>query len=443
MTTDKKQYNFAWDRIPYNQKGVRTPDRNLMDTWFDGRYMLSNQFLKEYCRHVGVYNDVSLRDAKKLNFIYEIGTSGPPANWLGGYDSPRHNLFDMLNVHRPIVMNAMRKRKCILHIDQGWEGFPLLERKVLKSIGVARDYYDVFYTTLSKYNIPPSQIIITTSNLLEKQVHEENYGGLEDKLNIVPSISFCGLLKYQNGPEAISFNEQIEYKSKAKKMKKFSCMNRVTRQHRMALGVMLNYYELLDPEISDFSHSKFLGGHPAQSQEPITHRHAIPPDWDPHPAFTRSNANDFIEKLPMVLDQADFNQNHVWTIFRDTYLRTWFSLIPETAFNEEHSTCLFFSEKIFKPMLMHQPFVIVGHPNSLAKLKELGFKTFDKWWDEHYDGIKSPTQRMQALVQLTKELSEKSDTEWLEMYKDMQEVLEHNYNHLDKMSYIDYSEVLK
>jgi len=28
------------------------------------------------------------------------------------------------------------------------------------------------------------------------------------------------------------------------------------------------------------------------------------------------------------------------------------------------------------------------------------------------------------------------------MYKDMQEVLEHNYNHLDTMKWIDYTDVL-
>jgi hypothetical protein len=143
-----------------------------------------------------------------------------------------------------------------------------------------------------------------------------------------------------------------------------------------------------------------------------------------------------------VLDQKDFNQNHVWTMFKDTYLRTWFSLISETAFNEEHKTTCFLSEKIFKPMLCHQPFVLVGHPNSLAWLKKLGFKTFDKWWDEAYDGMINPTNRMQAIMDLTVQLTNKSDSEWLEMYKDMKEVLEHNYNHLDTMKGIDYTDAL-
>ena len=206
---------------------------------------------------------------------------------------------------------------------------------------------------------------------------------------------------------------------------------------------MLNYYNLLDPKICDFSHSKFLGGHPRQSTLPITHRHAIPGGWEAHPSFTKENANDFLSTLPRVLDQEDFNKNHVWTMFKDTYLRTWFSLTSETAFNEERKTCLFMSEKIFKPMLCHHPFVVVSHPNSLAHLKQLGFKTFDKWWDESYDAIVSPTARMDAICKLTQELTNKSDIEWLDMYKDMQEVLEHNFNHMTVMEKIDYSEFLQ
>ncbi len=438
-----KVYYFAHDRIPKNKNGHRSPERNLMDPFFHGRYVLCNQFLKEYCRTVGEVEEITLKDAKRMRYIYEIGTSGPPANWLGGYDSSRRNLFDLLAIHRPNVLKSAAKRKCIIHIDQGWEGFPLLETKVLKSVGVPRDYYDVLYTSLEKYKIPPSQLLITTSNLKEKEIHDKYYGNKKDKINIIPSISFCGLLKYQNGADAISFEEQIEYKSTAKDMKSFSCLNRVTRQHRMALGVMLNYYNLLDPKICDFSHSKFLGGHPKQSTVPITHRHAIPGGWDPHPSFTRENANNFILKLPLVLDQEDFNKNHVWTMFKDTYLRTWFSLTSETAFSEEHETCLFMSEKIFKPMLCHQPFVVASHPNSLAQLKQLGFKTFDKWWDEHYDTIVTPTARMEAICKLTQELTNKSDSEWLEMYKDMQEVLEHNFNHMTAMRGIDYSGIIK
>lgn len=450
MTTDSKDYYFVWDRPLEN-------NHNLADARLTGRFGPGSRSLIDFCKQTGDYRSASLTEAKKLKqFIYQIGTLGSPAHWFGGYRTgQRVNIFDLIQLSRPIIMKALQERRAILHIDQGWEGFPLIENKtVLDTSSVPADYdsllytryvkepknfYDAFYSQCDAYNILPSQIIITTSNLLEKKIHDQHYGDKQNRLNIVPSIPFCGLLKFHNEQDSISFEEQINYKSSATEMKSFSCLNRVTRQHRIALCVMLNYYNLLDNKVSDVSHSTHLGGHPGLSNKVITPEHTIPYDWDSHPSFTSENIKDFIEQLPLVLDQEDFNQNHVWTMFKDTYLRTWFSLITETAFNEEHETACFLSEKIFKPMLCHQPFVLVGHPTSLAWLKKLGFRTFDRWWDEAYDDMVNPINRMQAIVDLTVQLTNKSNSEWLGIYKDMQEVLVHNYNHLNEMKTVDYS----
>lgn len=456
MTHSNKQQYFVYDRLPENS--IAPPNFNLNEPRFRGRYSVSSQSIRDYCKREGTYLDASLRDAKKIKFIYEIGTSGPGVSWLGGLGTGRVLLFDVLQLNRPIIMKALQERRAILHIDQGWEGFPLIENAAPPGDGLPEDYadmlysgivtnprnhYDVIYGSCEAYNIMPSQIIITTSNLKEKQIHDKHYSDRDSKLKIVSSIPLCGLLKKLNDKDAISFNTQIEYKSTAKELKSFSCLNRVTRQHRLALGLMLNYNKLLDPKICDFSHSSRLGGHPGLSTQPISSRHAVPYNWDSHPAFNQNNVEDFIGKLPYVLDQKDFNQNHVWTMFKQTYLNSWFSLITESAYNEEHQTSCFVSEKVFKPMLCHQPFVVAGHPDTLTYLKKLGFKTFDKWWDESYDYITNPTDRMQAIVDLCIHLVNKTNTEWLAIYKDMQEVLEHNYNHLEYMKYTDYSEVLK
>ena len=431
---------------------------NLNEPRFHGRYSVCSQSIRDYCEINGNYSEASLIDAKKIkNFIYEIGTLGPAVNWLGGRRTGRVLLFDALQLNRPIVMKALQERRAILHIDQGWEGFPLVENAMLPAEDLPDDYgdllytgivnnplnhYDVIYNSCEAYNILPSQIVITTSNLKEQLIHDKHYGSRDSQLKIIPSISFCGMLKKRNDKDSISFDMQIEHKSNTKDMKSFSCLNRVTRQHRMALGLMLNHNNLLDPKICDFSHSAHLGGHPGLSTQQITSSHAVPYNWDSHIAFNEVNVKDFIEKLPCVLDQHDFKENHVWTMFKQTYLNTWFSLITETAYNEEHQTSCFISEKIFKPMLCHQPFVVVGHPDTLMYLKQQGFKTFDQWWDESYDSISNPTDRMQSIVELCINLVNKTDTEWLEIYKDMRSVLEHNYNRLDKMKYIDYSEVL-
>ena len=59
-------------------------------------------------------------------------------------------------------------------------------------------------------------------------------------------------------------------------------------------------------------------------------------------------------------------------------------------------------------------------------MRERGFKTFDKWWDESYDEIKDGWERFDAILKLVDKLSRKSNKELLEMYVDMKDVLQHN-----------------
>ena len=48
---------------------------------------------------------------------------------------------------------------------------------------------------------------------------------------------------------------------------------------------------------------------------------------------------------------------------------------------------IFISEKTWKPIMVGHPFIMVGNKNNLKFLKDLGYKTFDKWIDESYDDI--------------------------------------------------------
>ena len=70
---------------------------------------------------------------------------------------------------------------------------------------------------------------------------------------------------------------------------------------------------------------------------------------------------------------------------------------------------------------------MVGNPYSLQKLHELGFKTFDKWWDESYDLEESFEKRLDKILDIMEELNKKTLVELQQMLLDMEEVLEHNY----------------
>jgi len=59
-------------------------------------------------------------------------------------------------------------------------------------------------------------------------------------------------------------------------------------------------------------------------------------------------------------------------------------------------------------------------------MRERGFKTFNKWWDESYDDEPDGWKRFQKVMDVTLELSKLSPKELLKIYIDMKDVLQHN-----------------
>ncbi len=141
-------------------------------------------------------------------------------------------------------------------------------------------------------------------------------------------------------------------------------------------------------------------------------------------------------KLPIVLNMKDGTENPI-TIKSDDdqYFNTsYFSLVTETLWQQEASYGIweefnghFFSEKIFKPILMKHPFILASRPGSLAKLRSLGYRSFSPHIDETYDTIHDPKARIQAIISEVKRLGEFSDQEWIQWQKNVKEIVEHNY----------------
>lgn len=67
---------------------------------------------------------------------------------------------------------------------------------------------------------------------------------------------------------------------------------------------------------------------------------------------------------------------------RSIYNKTAYSLVCETSFDNRY---VFLSEKTVKPILSRRLFITLGDRYTLARLRDLGFKTFDGIIDESYD----------------------------------------------------------
>lgn len=144
-------------------------------------------------------------------------------------------------------------------------------------------------------------------------------------------------------------------------------------------------------------------------------------------------------ELPTVYLETDEEKS--WKHFDkarygDKYFRKSFlHIVVESFFSKESSlNRKFISEKIFRATNSCQPFIIIGTQNFLKEFKELGFKSFDKWWDESYDDIENDEERLSAILEIVKDLSKLPHTELKKMYLEMIPILEHNFDNSFKIN---------
>lgn len=79
------------------------------------------------------------------------------------------------------------------------------------------------------------------------------------------------------------------------------------------------------------------------------------------------------------------------------YTKTVFSVVSESKF--EHTNYPWITEKTWKPILNHHPFIMAGDTNTLCQLHRMGFVTFEKFLPvTDYDTITDPEARLNAIV---------------------------------------------
>ena len=86
----------------------------------------------------------------------------------------------------------------------------------------------------------------------------------------------------------------------------------------------------------------------------------------------------------------------------EDYESTDIEIVLETLFDDDR---LQLTEKSLRPIAVGQPFILAGTQGSLEYLRSYGFKTFDSVWDESYDLIEDPAERLIQIAELMKYIS--------------------------------------
>jgi len=126
-------------------------------------------------------------------------------------------------------------------------------------------------------------------------------------------------------------------------------------------------------------------------------------------------------------DDVDLNVNQALNLNPNHYLDSYFNVAVETLVNGD---VIFLTEKIYKPIICGSPFFVLGNRGTISELRNMGFKTFDKWWDESYDDLYSHWERSKRVFSTLEELNKKPKSELNNILKEQQNILIDNYNRI-------------
>jgi len=126
-------------------------------------------------------------------------------------------------------------------------------------------------------------------------------------------------------------------------------------------------------------------------------------------------------ELPWAQDYPQYGMDQ--DIFEKPYNDTACSIVSETNDNDYE---VFMTEKIWKPIIAQQFFIVHGNYLYLQKLREMGFKTFNNYFEEVYDLNRHPGARINTIVDMCDRLR---DAPWQDMYLQSQALRQYNYNH--------------
>jgi hypothetical protein len=253
-------------------------------------------------------------------------------------------------------------------------------------------------------NFPVNSIYLICGNLISDQIVRDRGLGYQAR----PTHSFEPWNRYDE-------TTPIDFKPIDNRYL-FLSYNRNPRPQRLVFLTHLLEYGIFDKGLISLN----------KLREPI-------PDY-----LNQDHLNYLKDNAPFIIDHRyDLDYNLAVNITKEDYERTFLSMVTESLVDDG---TLFFSEKIWKPLMVGHPFLLYGNQYSLKYLKEKGYRTFDKWFDESYDNEPSRDQRSIMISKELKRLSELSMDELHQMRNEMKEVCQHNqlkYRELYDLKYSD------
>ena len=376
----------------------------------------------------------SYRNRKNYkNIIIASGVTHSPWDWTGYTDLDKmydKNMLKRKSVFAYIdkkLLGMLRKRKAFLLLDQSHEGYHT-------------DWlFDWFHDCCRIYEIDPDRIIYVTGNLSVESQYEEwcKVNEPSYKMCVVPHIHFEEFI-YDSAKKQESVlptvDDHLLYKSEnADRIKVYNCFQKRARPHRIWMFYYLYKNGLLDDGINSMNF--FVAGNSYYEGKQIT-QEEYQPFLNLLPMYPRDGLTSNLKKVFEGPLGGEFERDLYHRETRDT----WVSIVSEASYAE--NTC-FISEKTFKPIAARHPFIMCGNKHSLKYLRDLGYRTFNGFIDETYDGLDT-WDRYDAIVKEIFKIKNMTQSQRLEWFMSMKDLLDYNFEVLkDNTTTVLPSSVLK
>jgi hypothetical protein len=309
---------------------------------------------------------------------------------------------------------------------------------------VYESWFFAIHRMIKKYKLKSSNIYFISCDTKLS----ENYDTWTEKYN-VSKINIITLNRYLE--EAKLWIEDIDkfpiedFKVNRIREKKFLCLNGAFRASRIKI-----VSELFRNGLDKDGYISLIGNY----------GEGLPIKSNLQPELDNDTIKYFIDKivsrLPMVIDlekDVELVEPYIGSSYvHEMYTTSYFNILTETSYNYENSIIgnnIFPTEKTYRTIFGMQPFIVVTNPGFLKFLKSMGFKTFPEFFDESYDEIENPWERMNAIVKEIKKICSLSLEELHDRYYNIFDKLEHNRNRLieivddRKMNYGNYLDVFE
>lgn len=264
------------------------------------------------------------------------------------------------------------------------------------------ELYNLLDQLCARFNYNPKQVHITTCNLAESHPVYN--------IHIKPNVYYLESAQSYNTPDpAKQFNIDFKHFGHFIGHGNVHRLFLASHLHSTYKDIALQTYHC-NP--SDEYHREFIG------IEDMMHLNYNPAQIQ--------NALDLINASPITQDSIDQYPilNPTTLNITKLYPRFFVEIVSLTYWS---GNTFYLDEKIWRPILMKTPFIVQGPQDFMRRFRALGFRTFDRWWDEGHSEDPAEYQP-QAIVQLLNQLSQLTLKDIQRILTEMNDTLEYNYN---------------